>query len=115
MPRHSAVRGQEGPRVNINADGPPQLLDAIVQRAVHFIAAQELLIELRDHAIALLDLHLEDGGVLVGAVGFTLGGLAGTATRSTVSEPGRLGDHSRRMGRIRIRITNDVIERIWSN
>jgi hypothetical protein len=45
----------------------------------------------------------------------THGGLAGTATRSTVSEPGRLGDHSRRMGRIRIRITNDVIERIWSN
>ena len=101
--------------MNINADCPPQLLDAIVQRAVHFIPAQELLIELRDHAIALLDLHLEDGGVLVGAVGFTLGGLAGTATQSTVSEAGRLGDHSRRMGRIRIRITNDVIERIWSN
>ena len=115
MSRHGAVRGQEGPRVNINADGPPQLLDAIVQRAVHFIAAQELLIELRDHAIALLDLHLEDGGVLVGGAGLTHGGLAGTATRSTVSEPGRLGDHSRRMGRIRIRITNDVIERIWSN
>ena len=32
-------------------------------------------------------------------------------TQSTVNEPGRLGDQSRRMGRIRSRITNDVIEK----
>jgi len=36
-------------------------------------------------------------------------------TRSTVNEPGRLGDHSRRTGRIRSRITNDVIERLRPN
>ena len=29
----------------------------------------------------------------------------------TENEPGRLGDQSRRMGRIRSRITNDVIEK----
>ena len=36
-------------------------------------------------------------------------------TQSTANEPGRLGDQSRQMGRIRSRITNDVIERLWSN
>jgi hypothetical protein len=36
-------------------------------------------------------------------------------TRSTANEPGRLGDQSRRMGWICSRITNDVIERLWSN
>ena len=36
-------------------------------------------------------------------------------TRSTANEPGRLGDQSRRMDRIRSRITKDVIERLWSN
>ncbi len=41
--------------------------------------------------------------------------LAVAATRSTANEPGRLGDQSRRMGWIRSRITNDVIERLWSN
>jgi hypothetical protein len=37
------------------------------------------------------------------------------STRSTANEPGRLGDQSRRIGWIRSRITNDVIERLWSN
>jgi len=37
-------------------------------------------------------------------------------TRSTVNEPGRRGDQSRRrMDRIRSKITKDVIERLWSN
>jgi hypothetical protein len=36
-------------------------------------------------------------------------------TRSTANEPGRLGDTSRRMGRIRSRIAINVIERLWSN
>jgi hypothetical protein len=36
-------------------------------------------------------------------------------TRSTANEPGRLGDQSRRMDRIRSRITKDEIERLWSN
>jgi hypothetical protein len=36
-------------------------------------------------------------------------------TRSTANEPGRLGDQSRRMDRIRSRITKDVIERLWLN
>ena len=40
---------------------------------------------------------------------------AAKATRSTANEPGRLGDQSRRMGRIRSRITINVIERLWSN
>ncbi len=40
---------------------------------------------------------------------------SGSFTRSTVNEPGRLGDQSRWMGWIRSKITNDVIERLWSN
>jgi hypothetical protein len=36
-------------------------------------------------------------------------------TQGTANEPGRLGDQSRRMGRIRSRITIDAIERLWSN
>jgi hypothetical protein len=36
-------------------------------------------------------------------------------TQSTVNEPGRLGDTSRWMGRIRSRIAINVIERLWSN
>jgi len=36
-------------------------------------------------------------------------------TRSTANEPGRLGDQSRWMDRIRSRITKDVIERLWLN
>ena len=50
-----AVRGQEGPCANVNADVPLQLLDAIVQHAVHLIAAQELLLKLSDPVIMLLD------------------------------------------------------------
>ena len=38
-----------------------------MQRVAHFIAAQELLLKLRDPAIALLDLRLEDDGSSLGA------------------------------------------------
>jgi hypothetical protein len=86
IPNRGAVRGQEGPRANVNADVPPQLLDAIVQRAAHLIAAQELLLELRDPAIALLDLRLEDGWVLVGGAAFALGGLARAALQDAYLE-----------------------------
>jgi hypothetical protein len=39
----------------------------------------------------------------------------GSGTQSTANEPGRLGDQSRRMDRIRSRITKDVIEKLWLN
>jgi hypothetical protein len=50
------------------------------------IAAQELLLELRDPAIALLDLRLEDGWVLVGGAAFALGGLARAALQDAYLE-----------------------------
>jgi hypothetical protein len=34
-----------------------------------------------------------------------------TSTRSTANEPGRLGDQSRQMGRIRSRVNINVIEK----
>ena len=83
MPRRGTVRGQEGPRANVNADVPPQLLDVIVQRATQLLAAQELLLELSDPVIALIDLHLEDCGVLVGGAALALGVIARTALQDT--------------------------------